>query len=73
MLHIYLQLLYLLGLILDQCNIPLSLITVCFKVYFVRYEYFYLIYLLISICMEDLYPTSHLQSVCIFRSEVSFL
>ena len=44
-----------------------------FKVYFVWYEYCYLSFLLISICMEYLFWTPHFQSVYVPRSEVGLL
>ena len=74
--HRYLQLLYLLlGLIswyyvvsfLVSCN------SLYFKVYFLWYEYCYSNFLLISICMECLFPCPHFHSVCVPRSEVGLL
>ena len=73
--HKYLQLLYLL---LDwslyhyvvsfvSCN------SLHFKVYFVWYEVCCSMFLFISICMEYLFPSAHLQSVCVPRSEVGLL
>ena len=44
-----------------------------FKVYFILYEYCYSSFLLISICMEYLFPSLHFQSVCVPRSEVGLL
>ena len=66
--HRYLQLLYLpLGLIpwswcsvlLISCNLPY------FKVYFVWYEHCYSSFLLLLICMEYIFPSSHFQSICV--------
>ena len=44
-----------------------------FKVYFVWYEDWYSSLLLLPICREYIFPSSHLQSICVFRSEVGFL
>ena len=44
-----------------------------FKVYFVWYEDCYSSFLLLPICMEYIFPTSHFQSICVLRSEVGFL
>ena len=44
-----------------------------FKVYFVWYEDCYFRFLLLPICMEYIFPSSHFQSVWVFRSQVSFL
>ena len=41
-----------------------------FKVYLVWYKYCYSNFLLISICMKNLFPSLHFQSVCAPRSEV---
>ena len=45
----------------------------CFKVCFVRYKYYYLNFLLISICKEYLFLSPHFQFLCLFSSEVSLL
>ena len=78
--YIYnLQFSSLLGLILWSLCSVLSLETVFifffwnslyFKVYFVWYKYCYPHFLLISICMEYLFPSPHFQCVCVRRSEV---
>ena len=69
---IHLQLLYLFGLIL--WSLYSVLLCLCnslyFKVYFVRYEYCCSSFLLISICMEHLFPPPHLQFVCVPASEM---
>ena len=44
-----------------------------FKVYFVWYEDCYSSFLLLTICMEYIFSSSHFQSICVFRSEVGFL
>ena len=76
--HIYLQLLcLLLGLILwSLCSVLLCLLSLSllyFKVHFIWYRYCYFGFLLISICMEHLFPFPHFQSICVSRSELSFL
>ena len=38
--------------------------SLCLKVYFIWYEYCYSCFLLVSICMEYLFPALHFQSVC---------
>ena len=43
------------------------------KAYFVWYGYSYSSFLLISICMEYLFPSSYFQYVWVFSSEVSLL
>ena len=43
------------------------------KVYFVWYENCYSSFLLLPICMENIFPSSHFQSICVLRSEVDFL
>ena len=50
-----------------SCNI------LYFKVYFVWYKDCYCNFLLLPICMEYIFPSSHFQSICVFRSEVYFL
>ena len=37
------------------------------------YEDCYSSFLLLPICMEYIFPSSHFQSICVFRSEVGFL
>ena len=49
------------------------LVNSCLKVYFVQYKYNYPRFLFISVYMEYLFPVFHLQSVCVFTSEVSLL
>ena len=44
-----------------------------FKVYFVWCEDCYSCLLLLHMCMEYIFPSSHFQSVCVLRSEVVFL
>ena len=44
-----------------------------FKVYFFWFEDFYSNFLLLPICMEYIFPSSHFQSICVLRSEVGFL
>ena len=44
-----------------------------FKVYFVWYADCYSSFLLLPICMEYTFPSSHFQSICVLRSEVGFL
>ena len=61
--------------------IPWSLCTVLpylcnllyFKVYPVWYEDCSSSFLLLPICMEYIFLSSHFQSICVFRSEVGFL
>ena len=73
--HRYLQLCLPFGLIpyhyvvsfLISCNL------LYFNVYFVWYEDRYSSFLLLPICMEYIFPSSHFQSICVFRSEVDFL
>ena len=71
--HKYLQLLCLpLGLIpyhyvvsfLISCNL------LYFKVCFVLYEDCYSSFLVLAICIEYIFPSSHFLSICVFRSEV---
>ena len=61
-----------LGLIPDHYVV--SFIISCnilyFKVYFVWYENCYSSFLLLPICMESIFPSSHFQSICVLRSEV---
>ena len=45
----------------------------CFKVYFVWYECCYPHFLVISICMEYLFPFPHFQSLCVFLPKVGLL
>ena len=47
--------------------------SLCFKVYFIGYEYCYSCFLLVSICMEYLFPALHFQSVCIPCFEMGLL
>ena len=44
-----------------------------FKVNFVWYKDCYSSFLLLPICMEYIFPSSHFQSICVLRSEVGFL
>ena len=74
--HKYLQLLCLLvGLISwSFCIVLLYLLNILyFRVYFVWFENCYFNFLLISICMDYLFLSSHFQSVCISRSELDLL
>ena len=43
-----------------------------FKVYFVWYEDCYSSIPLLPICMECIFPSSHFQSICVFRYEMGF-
>ena len=52
---------------LISCN------TFYFKIYFLWYEDCYSSILLISIWVEYIFPSSHLQYICVFRFEVGFL
>ena len=73
--HRYLQLLCLpLGLTLDHYVAPflISCNHLHFKVYFVWYEDCYSNFLLLPICMEYIFPSSHFQSLCVLSSEVGF-
>ena len=74
-LHRYLQSLCLpLGLILwSLCSVLISCNLLYFKVYFVWYKDCYSSFLLLPICMEYIFPSSHFQSICVLRSEVGFL
>ena len=45
----------------------------CFKVYFVWYDYFYPCFLAIFIYIKYLFPNSHFQSICVFDTEVNLL
>ena len=47
--------------------------SLCFKVYFIGYEYCYPCFLLVSICMEYLFSALHFQSVCVRCFEVGLL
>ena len=74
--HKYLQLWYLLlVLIFDHYVVffYVSCNSLYFKVYFVWYENCYSSFVLISICMEYLCPSPHLQSVCVLKSELGLL
>ena len=74
--HRFLQLLCLpLGSIPWSINVVSFLIScnLYFKVYFVWYEDCYSSFLLLPICMEYIFPSSHFQSICVFRSEVGLL
>ena len=44
-----------------------------FKVYVIWYEYYYFCFLLISFCIEYLFPAPHFQSMCVPRFEVNLL
>ena len=52
---------------LISCNISY------FEVYIVWYVDCCSSFLLLPICMEYVFPSSHFQSICVFRSEVGFL
>ena len=47
--------------------------SLCFKIYFIWYEYCYSCFLLVSICVEYLFPALHFLSVCVPRFEVRLL
>ena len=55
------------GSFLISCNL------LYFKIYFVWYEDCYSSFLLLPICMEYSFPSSHFHSICVLRSEVGFL
>ena len=44
-----------------------------FKVYFVWYEDCCSSFILLPICMEYMFPSSHFQSICVLRFEIGFL
>ena len=74
--HRYLQLLRLpLELIPDHYVVSflISCNPLHFKVYFIWYGDYYSSFLLLPICMEYIFPSSHFQSICVFRSEVGLL
>ena len=58
-------------------NYVLSFLISCnllyFKVYFVWYEDCYSSFLLLCICIGYIFPSSHFQSIYVFRSDVTFL
>ena len=47
--------------------------SLCIKVYFICYEYCYSCFLLVSICVEYLFPVLHFQFVCVPCFEVGLL
>ena len=65
---------FLLDWSLDHYVVPflISCNILYFKAYFVWYENWYSSFLLLSICMEYNFPSSHFQPICVFRSEVCF-
>ena len=76
MLGAYLQLLYLpLDWSLDHYVVSflISYNPLYLNVCFVWYEGCYSSFLFLPICMEYIFPSSHFQSLCVFRSEVGFL
>ena len=44
-----------------------------FKIYFTWFENYHSSFLFLPICVEYIFPFSHFQSVCVFRSKVGFL
>ena len=66
---------FLLGWSLDHYVVSflISCHLLYFKVYFSWYEDCYSSLLLRPICMEYIFPSSHFQSICVFRPEVGFL
>ena len=74
--HRYLQLyVFFLGWSLDYYVVSflISCNILYFKVYSVWYEDCYSSFLLLPICIEYIFPSSHFQFLCVFRSEVGFL
>ena len=71
----YLTLYFLLGLIFDHYVVSFfaSFHSLCFKIYFILYEYCYSFFLLVSIWVEYLFPALHFQSVCVPCFEVGLL
>ena len=59
-------------LIIMQCP-SLSLVTVFILRHFVWYECCYSSFILISMCIEYLLPSSHFQFVCVHRTEMVLL
>ena len=47
--------------------------SLCFKVYFIGYEYCYSCFLLVSIWVKYLFPALHFQSVCVSTFVVGLL
>ena len=59
---------------LDHYAVPFLIsCNLYFKVYFVWSEDFYSSFLLLPICMEYIFTSSHFQSIRVFRSEMGFL
>ena len=57
----------------DIVSFHISCNLLYFKVYCVWYEDCYSSFLLLPICLEYVFPSSHFQSIFVFRSEVGFL
>ena len=72
---IYTCYVFLLDWSLDHCVVSflISCNNLYFNAYFVWYENCYSGFLLLSIYMENIFPSSHFQSICVFRSELGFL
>ena len=73
--HIYNCYVFLLDWHLDHYVVSffISCNLLYFNVYFVWSEDCYSSFLLLPICMEYIFPSSHFQSINVFRSEVGFL
>ena len=56
-----------------HCVGSFFLYSLCFKVFFVWYEYFCSCFLIVSICMRCLFPSPHFQSVQVFCPDVGLL
>ena len=49
------------------------LYSLCFKIYFVSYDYCYPQFLAIFICLKYLFPSAHFQSMCVLCPKVGLL
>ena len=74
-LDIYNHYVFLLDWSLDHYGVSflISYNILYFKAYFIWYKDFYSSFLLLPIFMEYIFPSSHFESVCVFRSEMGFL
>lgn len=45
----------------------------CFKIYFVLHEFGYPHFLVISLCIKYLFPSSHFQSICVLCPKLGIL
>ena len=68
--YIYNDYIFFSDLSLGHYSVHVSCSGLYFKFYFMWYEYVYFHFLVISICMEYIFPTPHIESVCVPRSEV---